>query len=205
LCHTSNANRTYELSLAAGEVSVGLLAVKAKPLRGGLRPALTAPTPYGIGSYARDREKTGQHLKKPVFKPALRFSRSTVYSRVIRTDTAGETMARHFVLIDDLDGSAGAETITYTVNGQEYEIDLSEENAEKFHDALEPYVQNSREVRRQADTARRGRGDGRRRSGASGRDDIPQIRAWAEAQGMDVSARGRVKKEIIDAYDEAHS
>jgi uncharacterized membrane protein len=114
-------------------------------------------------------------------------------------------MARHFVLIDDLDGSEGAETISYTINGQDYEIDLSEDNAEKFHDTLEPYIQKSREVRRQAETARRGRGDGRRKSGASGRDDIPQIRAWAEAQGMDVSARGRIKKEIIDAYDEAHS
>jgi hypothetical protein len=62
-------------------------------------------------------------------------------------------MARHFVLVDDLDGSEGAETITYTVNGQEYEIDLSEDNAEKFHAALEPYIQNSREVRRQAETA----------------------------------------------------
>ena len=115
-------------------------------------------------------------------------------------------MARHFVLVDDLDGSEGAETITYSVNGQDYEIDLSEDNAEKFHDALEPYIQKSREVRRQADTARRGRGDGRRRSGggSSGRDDIPQIRAWAEAQGMDVSARGRIKKEILDAYDKAH-
>jgi hypothetical protein len=70
-------------------VSAGLLAVKAKPLRGGLRPALTAPTPSGIGSYARNREKTGQHPKKPIFKPALRSSRSTVYSRDIRTDTAG--------------------------------------------------------------------------------------------------------------------
>src|SRR4051794_41432394 len=94
-----------------------------------------------------------------------------------------EAMARHFVLVDDLDGSEGAETITYTINGQEYEIDLSEHNAEKFHDALEPYIQNSREVRRQAETARRSRGDGRRRSGGSGRDDIPQIRQWAEANG----------------------
>jgi Lsr2 len=102
-------------------------------------------------------------------------------------------MARHFVLVDDLDGSEGAETITYTINGQDYEIDLSEDNAEKFHAALEPYIQNSREVRRQAETIRRGRGDGRRRNsgGGSSRDDIPQIRAWAESQGMDVSARGR--------------
>jgi uncharacterized membrane protein len=113
-------------------------------------------------------------------------------------------MARHFVLVDDLDGSEGAETITYTINGQDYEIDLSEDNAEKFHDALEPYIQNSREVRRQAETARRR--DGRRRNsgGGSSRNDISQIRAWAESQGMDVNARGRVKKEILDAYDEAH-
>src|SRR3954449_1885986 len=60
--HTSTANQTYKLSLAAGEVSAGLLAVKAKPLRGGIRPALTAPTPSGIGSYARNREKTGQQV-----------------------------------------------------------------------------------------------------------------------------------------------
>ena len=115
-------------------------------------------------------------------------------------------MVRQFVLVDDLDGSEGAETISYTINGQDYEIDLSEDNAEKFHDALEPYIKKSREVRRQADTTRRSRGDGRRRSsgGSSGRDDIPQIRAWAEAQGMNVNARGRIKKEILDAYDEAH-
>jgi len=113
-------------------------------------------------------------------------------------------MVRQFVLVDDLDGSKGAETITYTINGQEYEIDLPEDNAEKFHDALEPYIQKSREVRRQAETARRR--DGRRRSsgGGSGRDDIPQIRAWAEANGYEVSARGRIKKEVLDAYDAAH-
>jgi Lsr2 len=57
---------------------------------------------------------------------------------------------------------------------------------------------------RQAAPVRRSRGDGRRRSGSSGRPDIPQIRAWAEANSYDVSARGRIKKEIIDAYDEAH-
>jgi hypothetical protein len=113
-------------------------------------------------------------------------------------------MAQRTILTDDLDGTEGAQTITYTVDGQEYEIDLSEDNVQRFHEALEPYVSKSREVQRQqAAPARRSRGDGRRSSG-SGRDDIPQIRAWAESQGMDVSARGRVKKEIIDAYDEAH-
>jgi septation ring formation regulator EzrA len=112
-------------------------------------------------------------------------------------------MAQRVVLSDDLDGSEAIQTIIYTIDGQEYEIDLSEENIQRFHEALEPFVSASRQVQRQAAPTRR-RGDGRRRSGSRWRDDIPQIRAWAESQGMDVSARGRIKKEVLDAYDEAH-
>ena len=111
-------------------------------------------------------------------------------------------MAQRVVLTDDLDGSEATQTISYTIDGQEYEIDLSEENIQRFHEALEPFVEKSRPVeRRVASTARR---NGRRRSGARWRDDIPQIRAWAEANGYEVSARGRIKKEVLDAYDEAH-
>jgi hypothetical protein len=112
-------------------------------------------------------------------------------------------VAQRVVLIDDLDESEAAETIAYTINGQDYEIDLSEENAQRFYDAFGTYIEKSRRVERQ--TAPTGRRNGRRRGGSSGRDDIPQIRAWAESQGMDVNARGRIKKEIIDAYDQAHS
>jgi Lsr2 len=113
-------------------------------------------------------------------------------------------MAQRVVLTDDLDGSEATQTISYTIDGQEYEIDLSEENVQRFHGALEPFVANSRQVQRQAAPGRRNRGDGRRKGGTSGRSDIPQIRAWAESQGMDVSARGRIKTEVIDAYDKAH-
>jgi hypothetical protein len=113
-------------------------------------------------------------------------------------------VAQRVVLTDDLDGLEAAETITFTINGQDYEIDLSEENAQRFYDAFGTYIEKSRRVERQVAPTRRGRGDRRRRSGTSGRDDIPQIRAWAEANGHEVSARGRIKKEVVDAYDEAH-
>ncbi len=114
-------------------------------------------------------------------------------------------MAQKVMLIDDLDGSQGAETIRYTVDGQEYEIDLSEKNAKRFRDALKEFIDVSREVEQPpALTLAPARTTRRQSSGGSGRADIPQIRAWAESQGMDVSARGRVKKEIIDAYDQAH-
>jgi Lsr2 len=112
-------------------------------------------------------------------------------------------MAQRVVLTDDLDGSEATQTISFRINGQEYEIDLSDENAQRFHQALEPYVASSRQVQRQVEPVRRGRGNGRRRNG-SGREDIPQVRAWAQANGYDVSERGRIKKEILDAYDQAH-
>ena len=114
-------------------------------------------------------------------------------------------MAQKVMLIDDLDGSEGAETIRYSVDGKEYEIDLSEKNAERFRSMLQEFIDKSREVEQPPvltlTPARSGR---RQSSGGSGRDDIGQIRTWAEAQGMQVNARGRIKKEIIDAYDAAH-
>ncbi len=114
-------------------------------------------------------------------------------------------MAQKVMLIDDLDGSEGAETIKYSVDGQDYEIDLSEKNAERFRSMLKEFIDVSRQVEQAPVlTFTPARTSRRQSSGGSGRDDIAQIRQWAEAQGMKVNARGRIKKEIIDAYDEAH-
>jgi hypothetical protein len=115
-------------------------------------------------------------------------------------------MAQRILLVDDLDGTEAEETITYTVDGQDYEIDLSEDNAKKFRDVLAPFLEKSRTVERQPVTVTpirttRRRGGG----GGSGRDDLTEIREWAKAQGHQVSERGRIKKEIIEEYDAAHS
>src|ERR1700756_3711571 len=99
-------------------------------------------------------------------------------------------MARQVILIDDIDGSTGAETLTYTFEGQDYEIDLSEQNAQKFRAALAPYLEKSREVERAAvrtpgvRRTRQGGGSGR------SRDELSAIRSWAEANGRDVAPRG---------------
>ena len=55
-------------------------------------------------------------------------------------------MARQITITDDLDGSPNAETVSYSVDGQDYEIDLSPENREKFRQALAPYLAKSRAV-----------------------------------------------------------
>lgn len=113
-------------------------------------------------------------------------------------------MAQRVMLIDDLDGSEGAKTIRYAFDGKEYEIDLSEEHAEEFREALSTYIEASREVGQPPAAQIPPRRTRRRGTGTSGRSDIPQIRAWAEAKGYKVSERGRIKREIIEAYDQAH-
>ena len=39
-------------------------------------------------------------------------------------------------VVDDLDGSEAAESVEFALDGVAYEIDLSEDNAEKLRDAL---------------------------------------------------------------------
>jgi hypothetical protein len=59
------------------------------------------------------------------------------------------------VLTDDLDGTPDAETVTFSLNGTRYELELSTENQQAMRDALAPYVQHARKV---------GKGSGRKRS-----------------------------------------
>ena len=42
--------------------------------------------------------------------------------------------------IDDLDGSDASGTFDFAIDGRQYQIDLSDENAAKLRDALAPYV-----------------------------------------------------------------
>jgi hypothetical protein len=82
-------------------------------------------------------------------------------------------MAQRVMLIDDLDGSEGAETIKYSVDGQEYEIDLSEENAERFRSMLKEFIDVSREVEQPPGLTLAPVRIGRRQSSGGGRDDSP--------------------------------
>ncbi|MGH3997546.1 MAG: histone-like nucleoid-structuring protein Lsr2, partial [Pseudonocardiaceae bacterium] len=51
-------------------------------------------------------------------------------------------MAKRTVVtvIDDIDGSEGAETVSFGLDGVNYEIDLAEVNAGTLREALRPYV-----------------------------------------------------------------
>lgn len=100
------------------------------------------------------------------------------------------------LLVDDLDGSKADRTVTFSLEGDHYEIDLNQANIDKLHDALAPYSAAARRVR----AARTRKGS--RPGGTPGKSAL--IREWARSQNMKVSERGRVSQEIIDAYEAAH-
>ena len=43
-------------------------------------------------------------------------------------------------ITDDIDGRAGAETVTFAYAGRSYEIDLGEKNKAKLEKALQPFI-----------------------------------------------------------------
>jgi hypothetical protein len=50
-------------------------------------------------------------------------------------------------LVDDLDGTAAGETVTFELDGHTYEIDLSSSNANYFRETLGPYIDRARAAR----------------------------------------------------------
>lgn len=96
-------------------------------------------------------------------------------------------------LSDDIDGGEAAETVTFGLDGRSYEIDLSEGNAEKLRSSLEPFVQAGRKQTRSGKTYRH----------TPVAPDPRAVRAWAESNGLEVPARGRIPKRVYEAFSEA--
>jgi hypothetical protein len=112
-------------------------------------------------------------------------------------------------LVSDLSGDemqAGeGRTIEFSIDGTSYTIDLTDKEASGFDKALAMYVEHATK------TSGGGAGDRKRSRSAvksgSGRskDELANIRAWAQANGHQVSERGRIKQDVLDAYHAASS
>jgi len=100
-------------------------------------------------------------------------------------------------LVDDLDGGEADQSISFTLDGQALEIDLSSENAGKLRDIFAPYIA----------AARRGGGRPARTpprtatASTAPREATVLIREWAAANGLTVAARGRISAEVLQAYE----
>jgi hypothetical protein len=105
--------------------------------------------------------------------------------------------------IDDLDGSDASGTFDFSLEGRNYQIDLSDDNAARLRDALAPYIGAARKA------GGRGRGRTSRQTVVadkptrSSREETAAIRGWARENGHQVSDRGRIPKSVIEAYQAA--
>lgn len=98
-------------------------------------------------------------------------------------------------LEDDLDGGPAAETVRFTFDGSEYEIDLNAKNARAFRRKMAPFLEHAR---------RAGRGQRRQRGRTqSSRRRSSDIRAWAKEHGIAVSERGRIPAGVLEQYQAA--
>lgn len=103
-------------------------------------------------------------------------------------------------LVDDIDGSEAAETIWLALDGASYEIDLSAENAAKLRDNLAKFIDAAAPVKpqpmkkftKQVITT------------PSSKEQASAVRAWATQNGFTISERGRIPKNVLDAFNEAH-
>lgn len=96
------------------------------------------------------------------------------------------------ILEDDRDGGPATQTIAFGLDGRDYEIDLSDTNAEALRSALAPWVTAARKT-------------AGRRPARGPKTDTKAIREWALSQGIEVSARGRIPREIQDQYAQAQA
>jgi len=110
------------------------------------------------------------------------------------------------ILEDDVDGGEADETVTFSLDGVSYEIDLSEGNAKKLRDSLSAFVGSARRTGGRAIAGRgRARSVAAPASAASRSGRSAEIRAWAKGQSIPVNERGRIPADVVEAYEKAHS
>jgi hypothetical protein len=97
-------------------------------------------------------------------------------------------------LLDDIDGKPAAETVTFGLDGREFEIDLSEKNAKALRKVLEPWASSARRI-----GGRKTRSTTAVATGV----DTKAVRAWAASNGIEISTRGRISGDVLEQYQAA--
>lgn len=96
-------------------------------------------------------------------------------------------------LQDDIDGSDATQTVRFALDGVEYEIDVSDRNANRLRNSLSEFIAHGRKV-----GGKRGR-----KPASSSEVDTKAVRKWAEANGIEINARGRIPTDVVERYKTA--
>ena len=108
------------------------------------------------------------------------------------------------ILVDDLDGSDAAETVSFGLDGVDYEIDLNESHASELREALALYVGHGRRTGGRRRRGQAASGTGPSTKPATDGPSAAEVRSWARENGWEVPERGRVSADVRSAYDAAH-
>jgi nucleoid-associated protein Lsr2 len=102
-------------------------------------------------------------------------------------------------LYDDLDGttSESVETICFSLDAVNYEIDLNIANASALRDGLAEYVSSARRTGGRLKRSAPSPGSGNNRAQSQ------VIREWAKQNDWEIADRGRIPVDIIEAYEQA--
>src|SRR4051812_42145848 len=127
-----------------------------------------------------------------------------MYRAVRMRQPEGALMAQRTVirLVDDLDGTeivdGAGETVTFALDGRQYEIDLTNDHADEMRAVLDRYVRAARKV---------GGSQGRARATATATRaavvvdySAQAVRAWAKGNKIDVSPRGRIPQSVVEQF-----
>jgi hypothetical protein len=96
------------------------------------------------------------------------------------------------LLVDDLTDEPADTTVSFGLDDRDYEIDLTDSHATELREALSRYVKAARKVGKSS----QGRTAVRHTSDV----DPKAVRAWAASNGYEVSNRGRLPAEVIEAF-----
>lgn len=105
------------------------------------------------------------------------------------------------VLVSDLSGAeiedGKGETVSFALDGVQWELELTNKEADKFRGLFQDYVAVARKT---GGRAKRGSGSAK----SSNREELQQMREWLRANGHEVSDRGRISQELQDIYRAAN-
>ena len=92
--------------------------------------------------------------------------------------------------------------MAFSLDGKAYEIDLSEKHAAALRDAFAPFIGGARRAGNAAKAGSQQRMSTVRSTGSGrSREDTAAIREWANANGLEVSTRGRISSTVLEAYE----
>jgi hypothetical protein len=107
------------------------------------------------------------------------------------------------LLVDDVDGGTAEETVSFGLDGTNYDIDLSADNAKALREAVAAYVEAARKLGRTPAQKASKAPAAAKPSVSADRAQNQAIRDWAKRHGLQVNERGRIPAEIVAKYHAA--